>query len=185
MDTIEIIDYAVMKTIAKGGAFAESANIKSRFKNYYYCGDSTGFTRDGNAREYISSLGVNDIKKELLKNIVKCRACASYNQYGASLLSVKKSYGDELTYDELEFLIYQDIERYPLDTIEYIFEKYPIYLSMIIDSFVTKRYFSQGYSISKLEDKRIISPYYENLLDKIDNYYIGDLENSNTRGFKY
>lgn len=179
MDTIEVIDYAVMKTMAKGAAYADPANIKSKFKNYYYYGDSTGFTRDGNARDYISSLSENDIKKELLKNIVKLKACAGYNGYRASLLSVKKSFGDELTYEELEFLLYQNIEGYPLDTIEYIFEKYPIYLSMVMDNFVTKRYFSSGYGISKLEDKNILSPYYQNLLSKIDKYYMNiDKDNS-------
>lgn len=178
MDTIDVIDYAVMKTMAKGGAFADYNNIKNNLMNYYYYGNSMGFTSDGNARDYISSLNTNDIKKELLKNIVKCKACTIYNQYGGGLLSVRKSFGDALTYDELEFLLYQNIEGYPIDTIEYIFEKYPKYLSMVIDNFVTKRYFSTGYGISKLEDKSIVSPYFQNLLNKIDNYYTDKNDNS-------
>lgn len=180
MNTIEIIDYAVMKTMAKGGAFALPDNIKSRLKNYYYYGDSMGFTRDGNARDYISSLSSNEIKKELLKNIVKCKACTIYNQYKGGLLSVQKSFGSKLDYNELEFLLYENIEKYPIDIIENVFQEYPEYLSMVIDSFVDKRYFSEGYGISKLEDNNIISPYFQNLLDKIDNYYVDENDNNNS-----
>lgn len=183
MNTIGIIDYAVMMTRSKGGAFANIANIKSIIEKYYSYGDSMGFTSLGNARSYICTLSQNDIKKELLKNIVKSIAVdKKYNR--ATVLSTTKSIGDELTKSQLEFLLMNRIEFYPIEVIEEIFAIYPEYLYMTIDIFVEKRYFGDeyGYGIANLDDKSTISPYYQKLLDKIDKYYTKVDEDTNIRG---
>lgn len=169
---INIIDYSCSKTMSRGGDYNTFDNIYSALKTYFIDNNSGGFTRLDDARSNIESLTKDDIKVELLKNIVKKEACSNYYNY-MRRLNTKKSFDDPLDTTDAELLIFKSITDMSMDEVEEILNKYPKLNNLLIDSFVSSRYFDDSYKIDNLEDKSIMTNEYNKLIEKIDSYYKG------------
>lgn len=167
---LNIIDYSILKTMSRGGDYSCFENAVAALLNYTMYNNPNGFTRLDNARNYIMSLSIDDIEKELLKNIVKKDFCSRYNHY-ACKLGTRKNFGDELDISDAEVLIFNAICTMHMDAVNYIIKKYPELTDLMIKSFVDSRYFNSSYKIEKLEDEKIITDECAMLLKKIDDYY--------------
>lgn len=166
---LQVIDYAISMTRNKGGQFNSLGTMSSALKHYYHFAKSEGFTSNGNARKYMETLSNDDIEKELLIGIIKKQACATKNGYNQKL-STNKTFNDDLTVEDTELLLIGTITQDRMEVVKYLLDKYPKLINNLIDSFVDTRYFSPQYGIEQLDQE---FPYYQNMLDKIENYYAG------------
>ena len=140
---LSMIDYSILTTMEKGGDYACYENIVSALENYALYDNPNGFTKNKDARNYISSLSKEDIRKELLKNIVKKHYYAIYSGY-ATILKTNKSFADDLNISEAELLILDSIKGMPIIAIDDILKKMPKLTDLMIKSFVDSRYFDRS-----------------------------------------
>ena len=169
MNIIGTLDYAIKKTIDKGGHFNDEKYIKDALQQYVELDISKGFTSNYDARENIESLSKDDIDRELLKNVVKKRAYAESNGYNI-LINTNKRINDDLNVSELEVILIKYMKNSPIDITDYLVKKHPKIRSLLIESFVGSRYFRSDYGGDEL-DKQEMSKYYRTLLNRIDEYY--------------
>lgn len=167
---LSMIDYSILTTMEKGGDYACYENIVSALENYALYDNPNGFTKNKDARNYISSLSKEDIRKELLKNIVKKHYYAIYSGY-ATILKTNKSFVDDLNISEAELLILDSIKTMPIIAIDDILKRMPKLTDLMIKSFVDSRYFDRSYMINNLDNNGVENNECQNLLFKIDSYY--------------
>lgn len=168
-----IIDYSILTTMGKKGDYSSYENVVGALENYVFQDNPMGFTRKDNARDYIKSLSKDDIKKELVKNIVKKHCCAEQNGY-ATLLNTDKKFVDELTISEAELLIFKTISSPNTTMYEFddILNKLPKLTTLMIESFVDSRYFDRSYMVTNLDSNELLTPDCQNLLFKIETFYL-------------
>ena len=167
---LNMIDYSSLKTMSKGGDYSCYENIVAALYNYVMCNNPNGFTKLDDARNYIMSLTKQDIERELLKNIVKKNFCSRYNHY-ATKLGTNKEFDDNLGISDAEVLIFNALSTMHMDAVDYIIQKYPKLIDLMVKSFVDSRYFDTSYKIEKLDDENIITDECKRLLTKIDEHY--------------
>lgn len=169
-NNLEKIDFACMETMKKGEDYSKQSQIYCALRNYMSYGDLRGFTRNAGAREYMKSLSVDDIRKELLKNIIKKQSCSFY--YGYSVrLGTEKTFDDNLEVDECEALMVNAIKDMDMNDVDYLLDKKQNINNLLIESFCNSRYFNPSFGENNLDDEKILSPTYESLLNKVDKYY--------------
>ncbi|MBE6160569.1 MAG: hypothetical protein E7157_05965 [Lactobacillales bacterium] len=167
-EQLQCIDYAIEMTRNKGVPFNTRNAMSAALSQYYFNSNSGGFTKNGNARGYLETLSKNDIEKELLIEIIKKQACATRKGYHQKL-STSKTFDDEdLTIEDTELLLTGIMNQTRMEAVKYLLEKYPKLINQLIDSFVDARYFNESYGMQELD---IENPYYQNMIDKIENYY--------------
>ena len=165
-----MIDFSILTTMGKKGDYSSYENVVGALENYVINNNPMGFTRKDNARDYIKSLSKDDIRKELLKNIVKKHYCAMYSGY-ATILKTNKSFVDDLNISEAELLILDSIKTMPIIAIDDILKRMPKLTDLMIKSFVDSRYFDRSYMINNLDNNGVENNECQNLLFKIDSYY--------------
>ena len=82
---LSMIDYSILTTMGKGGDYACYENVVGALENFVFKNSAMGFTRKDDARNYISSLNKDEIRRELIKNIIKKHYCTIYNGYATIL----------------------------------------------------------------------------------------------------
>ena len=180
-NNLEKIDFACKETMKKGEDYSKQSQIYLALRNYMKDGNAIGFTRERNARDYIKSLSIDDIRKELLKNIVKKQSCSFY--YGYSVrLGTEKTFDDNLEVDECEVLMVNAIKDMDMNDVDYLLDKKQNINNLLIESFCNSRYFNPSFGENNLDDEKILSPIYEKLLDKVDKYY-SDKEIKNAKRY--
>ena len=167
---LNIIDYALTKTMDKGGAYASLDNIVLALDKYLVHNVPSGITSNGDARNYIMSINQDDIMRELLKNVVKKNFAAIHNSYAVKL-GTNKTFDDELGVDDVDILIYDALSSMPMEAVVYILEKNPKVVDSMVKSFVESRYYNPSYTVKKLDDENIVTDECARLLNKIDGYY--------------
>lgn len=179
-----MIDFSILTTMGKKGDYSSYENVVGALENYVINNNPMGFTRKDNARDYIKSLSKDDIRKELLKNIVKKHYFAEQNGY-ATLLNTDKKFVDELTISEAELLIFKPISSPNITMYEFnnILERIPKLTKLMIESFVDSRYFDRSYMVNNLDSTELLTPECQNLLFKIETFYLEKQndENNNLR----
>lgn len=168
---LNIIDYSVIKTIDKGGDYNSDFNINRAFNDYYFKNNPNGFTRDSDARNYISSLKREDIEKEMLKNLFKKEACAKLKQF-TMLLDTEKTFKDKLTISEAELIVKKLIKNLNMSEVKELLNKFPSVELLLLKSFVQSRYFDPSYGVNNLDNINILDSNEEALIQKIENYYL-------------
>ena len=68
-------------------------------------------------------------------------------------------------------LIFNALSTMHMDAVDYIIQKYPKLIDLMVKSFVDSRYFDTSYKIEKLDDENIITDECKRLLTKIDEHY--------------
>lgn len=170
---LELLDYACKTTIAKEtttGKTQVQEDINNAIKYYVKKGQPQGFTRTNGARNYVETLNKDIIEKELLLNIVKINALKDFN-HEATLLSVNKSFNDDLSIDELEFLTYKLIEKYDISSVRALFESFPDKYEQLVRSFVYRRYFDSLHNADTLDDQQIMTWEYAAKQGKIESAF--------------
>ncbi len=169
-NNLKKLDFACKETMKKGEDYSKQTQIYLALRNYMSSGDLRGFTRNAGAREYIKSLSRDDIKNELLKNLIKKRSCSFYYGYSVRMGTEKKVY-DDLSVDECEVLMVNAIKDMDMNDVDYLLDKKQNINNLLIESFCNSRYFNPSFGENNLDDEKILSPIYERLLDKVDKYY--------------
>jgi hypothetical protein len=171
MENMHIIDYVINTTRSKGGNFNSYEYIKTALSQFCKYNYSKGFTSTGEARNYIEGLSMDDIDRELLKNLVKKKNYASKNSYNL-VLGSNKQMSTDLEQSELEYLFIENMKKSPIDVEDYLLNKKeePSFRDRLIESFVDSRYFNPSYGAHELDECSVF-PEYKYLLDKIDQYY--------------
>lgn len=167
---LSMIDYSILTTMEKGGDYACYENIVSALENYALYDNPNGFTKNKDARNYISSLSKEDIRKELLKNIVKKHYYAIYSGY-ATILKTNKKFDDNLNISESELLIFDAVNEMQMESIDNILDRLPKLTELMIESFVDSRYFDRSYMVTNLDSNEVSNEECQNLLFKVDAYY--------------
>ena len=121
-NNLEKMDFACKETMKKGEDYSKQTQIYLALRNYMSSGDLRGFTRNAGAREYIKSLSIDDIRKELLKNIVKKQSCSFYYGYNVRL-GTEKTFDDNLEVDECEALMVNSIKDMDMNDVDYLLDK--------------------------------------------------------------
>lgn len=175
---LKIIDFSSLETMNKGGEFSSYENMVAILENYIFYNNPNGFTKKDEARNYIKSLNPDDIRKELLKNIIKKHYCADLNSY-ASILGTNKGFNDDLSVPEADFLLFNAVSQMQMISVDNIIDRYPKLTDLMVKSFVNSRYFDRSYLANNLDNININEC--QNLLFKIESYYAekanNDLEN--------
>lgn len=180
-NNLEKMDFACKETMKKGEDYSKQSQIYLALKNYMKDGNAIGFTRERHARNYIKSLSRDDIKNELLKNIIKKRSCSFYYGYSVRMGTEKKFY-DDLSVDECEVLIINAMQNIDMNYIDNLMDENENIINLLIESFCNSRYFNPSFGENNLDDEKILSPIYERLLDKVDKYY-SDKEIKNAKRY--
>lgn len=163
-----IIDYSTLTTMGKGNDYSSYENIVGALESYIFQNNPIGFTRKDNARDYIKSLSKDDIRKELLKNIIKKHYYAQNNGY-ETVLKTDKSFVDDLTISEAELLIFDTIQSMPMISLDNMIDRLPKLTDLMIKSFVDSRYFDRNYMVNNLDNN--LNTECQNLLFKVESYY--------------
>lgn len=179
-NNLEKMDFACKETMKKGEDYSKQTQIYLALRNYMSSGDLRGFTRNAGAREYIKSLSRDDIKNELLKNLIKKRSCSFYYGYSVRMGTEKKVY-DDLSVDECEVLMVNAIKDMDMNDVDYLLDKKQNINNLLIESFCNSRYFNPSFGENNLDDEKILSPLYKNMLNKVEIYYENKKENINKR----
>lgn len=169
-NNLEKMDFACKETMKKGEDYSKQSQIYLALRNYMKDGNAIGFTRERNARDYIKSLSRDDIKNELLKNIIKKRSCSFY--YGYSVrMGTEKNFYDDLSVDECEVLIIDAMQNIDMNYIDNLMDENENIINLLIESFCNSRYFNPSFGKENLDDEKILSPLYRNMLNKVSIYY--------------
>lgn len=167
---LSMIDYSILTTMGKGGDYASYENIVGALENFVFQNNAMGFTRKDDARNYISSLNKDEIRRELVKNIIKKHYCTIYNGY-ATILTTDKKIGDNLNISESELLIFNAVNEMQMESVDNILDRLPKLTEHMIESFVDSRYFDRGYMVTNLDSNEVSNYECQNLLFKVDAYY--------------
>ena len=168
---LQCIDYACLKTLEKGGEFSTEKHITNALLKLLIEGYTFGFTSNGRARDYISSLSFEQIEKELLKNVIKTNELATRKGYMV-LLGTQKTFDDKgLANDEVKILLMNILKEGRMESVKFILNKSPNLYKNLISDFVSTRYYKDGYKFDQLDNISTFSKENSMLLQKIDNYY--------------
>ena len=175
---LSMMDYSILTTMGKGGDYACYENVVGALENFVFKNSVMGFTRKDDARNYISSLNKNEIRRELIKNIIKKHYCAIYNGY-ATILNTNKKFGDNLNISESELLIFNAVNEMQMESVDNILDRLPKLTELMIESFVDSRYFDRSYMVTNLDSNEVTNDECQNLLFKVDAYYAEKQERIN------
>ncbi len=178
---LQCLDYACLKTMAKGADYNTLGHISNAIKKLILEGYTKGFTSNDGARGYIENLDADVIEKELLINLVKKTSYDMQNGV-SSVLAVNKSFDDpNLSMDEANFLIYQSLNTGGgMETVKYLLNKYENLYSCLSSSFAKSRYFDkENYNRDKL-DKVSLNDRDKLLIDRIQSFYTEQFEDERT-----
>lgn len=175
---LSMIDYSILTTMGKGGDYACYENVVGVLENFVFKNSTMGFTRKDDARNYISSLSKDEIRRELIKNIIKKHYCSIYNGY-ATVLKTSKKFDDNLNISESEILIFNAVNEMQMESVDNILNRLPKLTELMIESFVDSRYFDRSYMVTNLDNNEISNDEYQNLLFKVDAYYARKQERKN------
>lgn len=175
---LSMIDYSILTTMGKGGDYACYENVVGALENFVFKNSTMGFTRKDDARNYISSLSKDEIRRELIKNIIKKHYCSIYNGY-ATVLKTSKKFDDNLNISESEILIFNAVNEMQMESVDNILNRLPKLTELMIESFVDSRYFDRSYMVTNLDNNEISNDEYQNLLFKVDAYYARKQERKN------
>ena len=167
---LSMIDYSILTTMGKGGDYACYENVVGALEDFVFKNSAKGFTRKDDARNYISSLNKDEIRRELIKNIIKKHYCTIYNGY-ATILKTNKKFDDNLNISESELLIFDAVNEMQIESIDNILDKLPKLTELMIESFVDSRYFDRSYMVTNLDSNEVSNEECQNLLFKVDAYY--------------
>lgn len=167
---LSMIDYSILTTMGKGGDYACYENVVGALEDFVFKNSAMGFTRKDDARNYISSLNKDEIRRELIKNIIKKHYCSIYNGY-ATILTTDKKIGDNLNISESELLIFNAVNEMQMESVDNILDRLPKLTEHMIESFVDSRYFDRGYMVTNLDSNEVSNYECQNLLFKVDEYY--------------
>lgn len=180
---LSMIDYSILTTMGKGGDYASYENVVGALENFVFQNNAMGFTRKDDARNYISSLNKDEIRRELVKNIIKKHYCTIYNGY-AAILKTDKNFGDNLNISESELLIFDAVNEMQMESVDNILDRLPKLTELMIESFVDSRYFDRSYMVTNLDSNEIENEKCQTLLFKVDEYYAkkqGKMNEENNR----
>lgn len=175
---LSMIDYSILTTMGKGGDYACYENVVGVLEDFVFKNSTMGFTRKDDARNYISSLSKDEIRRELIKNIIKKHYCSIYNGY-ATVLKTSKKFDDNLNISESEILIFNAVNEMQMESVDNILNRLPKLTELMIESFVDSRYFDRSYMVTNLDNNEISNDEYQNLLFKVDAYYARKQERKN------
>lgn len=175
---LSMIDYSILTTMGKGGDYACYENVVGALEDFVFKNSTMGFTRKDDARNYISSLSKDEIRRELIKNIIKKHYCSIYNGY-ATVLKTSKKFDDNLNISESEILIFNAVNEMQMESVDNILNRLPKLTELMIESFVDSRYFDRSYMVTNLDNNEISNDEYQNLLFKVDAYYARKQERKN------
>lgn len=175
---LSMIDYSILITMGKGGDYACYENVVGALEDFVFKNSTMGFTRKDDARNYISSLSKDEIRRELIKNIIKKHYCSIYNGY-ATVLKTSKKFDDNLNISESEILIFNAVNEMQMESVDNILNRLPKLTELMIESFVDSRYFDRSYMVTNLDNNEISNDEYQNLLFKVDAYYARKQERKN------
>ena len=179
-NNLKKLDFACKETMKKGEDYSKQSQIYLALRNYMKDGSSNGFTREKHARDYIKSLSRDDIKNELLKNLIKKRSCSFYYGYSVRMGTEKKVY-DDLSVDECEVLVINAMQNIGMNNIDNLIDENENIVNLLIESFCNSRYFNSSFGEENLDNEKILSPLYKNMLNKVEIYYENKKENINKK----
>lgn len=144
---LQCIDYAVSKTIERSfqnpdlKKMNSTSHLSEAIVEYMFKGNATGFSSNGDGRKYIKGLSREDFEEQLLKHVVKSDV-AKTNIGAVQLLGMNKSFGQDLTCDEAQQLIFKSFNEMDMTAIKYLLDKYPTLYKALAVNFVDDRYFN-------------------------------------------
>lgn len=180
---LSMIDYSILTTMGKGGDYASYENVVGALEDFVFKNSAMGFTRKDDARNYIGSLNKDEIRRELVKNIIKKHYCSTYNGY-ATILKTNKGFGDNINISESELLIFDAVNEMQMKSVDNILDKLPKLTELMIESFVDSRYFDKSYMVTNLDSNEVLSDECQNMLFKVDEYYARKQERINNENIR-
>lgn len=172
---LQCIDYAIAKTRERALENSElkkldtPKHLTAAIIEYMFNGNSKGFSSKDNGRSYILQLTKEDFEEQLLKHVVKAKS--TKKQLGfVQQLSFNKNFGDSLTNDDVQELLYKCLGEMDMNGIKYLLDKYPTVYSSLASNFVEERYFNMKLGIDKIDQE--LTNYQDNYYySKIDTFY--------------
>lgn len=172
---LQCIDYAVAKTIERAKEepslkeLASNEHLTNAIIEYMFNGRAKGFSSKDGGRSYILQLNKEDFEEQLLKHVVKSKS-AKTRLYMVQQLSFNKNFGDNLTADEVQELLYKSYNEMDMNGVKYLLDKYPILYKALASNFIADRYFNFKLGIEQLDME--IDTYQDNFYyNKIDKFY--------------
>lgn len=172
---LQCIDYAVAKTIERASEnpelrkLATGKHLTLAIIEYMFNGNAKGFSSKDDGRSYIIQLSKEDFEEQLLKHVVKSKSAKT--RLGIpQQLSFNKNFGDNLSDDDVQELIYKSYGEMDMNGIKYLLDKYPALYKVLASNFVEDRYFNYKLGTDKLDET--LSTYQDNFYyNKIDEFY--------------
>lgn len=172
---LQCIDYAVAKTIERSKEnpelkqLASNKHLTNAIIEYMFNGNAKGFSSKDNGRSYILQLKKEDFEEQLLKHVVKSKNAKT--RLGIKQqLSFNKNFGDNLTDDEVQELLYKSYGEMDMNGVKYLLDKYPSLYKVLASNFIEDRYFNFKLGADKLDMD--INNYEDNFYyNKIDEFY--------------
>lgn len=179
--SLQCIDYAVAMTREKARLDPDLAKLDSvghlseAITEYMFNGNAKGFSSNGDGRKYIVGLTKEDFEEQLLKHVVKSEVAKTRNGV-VGKLGTNKNFGEDLSQDDVQILIYKALGEMDMSGIKYILDKYPVLYKSLAANFIEDRYFNYYLGAEKLDAPLpdYQSSFYYN---KIDEYYKGLRQN--------
>lgn len=172
---LSCIDYAISKTVERAletpdlSALNSSSHFSKAILGLMFEGNAKGFSSKDGGRNYIKQLSFEDFEEALLKHVVKSKN-AKLALHKVQLLGVRKNFGDAMTNQEVQELIYESFETMHMDSIKYLLNKYPYIYQALAETFVEERYFNKNLGMENL-DMPMVNRENSYYYDKIDSYY--------------
>lgn len=169
---LQCIDYAVEKTIQRAFENADLKNLAttkhltSAVMEYMFNGNSKGFSSKDNGRSYILQLTKEDFEEQLLKHVVKAKSAKTRLGF-VQQLSFNKNFGDSLTDDDVQELLYKCLGEMDMNGIKYLLDKYPTVYKALASNFIEERYFNMKLGADILD---------QGLTDSVNNYYYNKID---------
>lgn len=172
---LQCIDYAVAKTMERAlekpelRQLASNEHLTNAIMEYMFNGNAKGFSSKDDGRSYILQLQKEDFEEQLLKHVIKSKSAKT--KLGMhQQLSFNKNFGDNLSDDDVQELLYKSYGEMDMNGIKYLLDKYPALYKVLASNFVEDRYFNYKLGADKLDTG--ISTYQDNFYyNKIDEFY--------------
>lgn len=172
---LQCIDYAVAKTIERASEnpelrqLASTKHLTNAIIEYMFNGSAKGFSSKDGGRSYILQLKREDFEEQLLKHAVKSKN-AKTRLGMKQQLSFNKNFGDNLSDDDVQELLYKSYGEMDMNGIKYLLDKYPSLYKVLASNFVEDRYFNFKLGADQLDGE--ISTYQDSFYyNKIDEFY--------------
>lgn len=179
---LQCIDYAVAKTMERAKddpqlkELATNKHLTNAIIEYMFNGNAKGFSSKDSGRSYILQLRKEDFEEQLLKHVVKAKNAKT--KLGlVQQLSFNKNFGDSLTDDDVQELLYKSYGEMDMNGIKYLLDKYPTLYRALASNFIEERYFNSKLGEDQLDKE--MSNYQNNFYyNKINEFY-GELKKEN------